>query len=327
MTEDRLIYLTTKRFSGTISKKEEDELNTILQEDEYQKVYSELVQGWEQAGKFQLKQKVDVEAAWSNFQDRLVKDKPKAKIYYFNPFLKVAAAVLIAFTLSLVYFNPWNTQEYVTGIGETLEVVLEDESVILLNESSSLSISKAFNDKDRSVEFFGEAYFNIARNPEKQFIIESGISRIRVVGTSFNVDSRPDNEMIQVDVTSGKVSLSEVGKEQDQIFLTQGMRGILDLRDKQLMSTSYSNQNFLSWRSNTLEFKDLSMDQVLEDISKHFKTDVSVKNEAILNCNFTSTFTEAPIEEVLKVMTLTLDLSYDKSDGEYILSGKGCTEG
>lgn len=327
MKEDRLIQLTTKECLETISGDEKEELSAIVKEERYQKIYSELIQEWELAGKFQLKNKGDVDKAWSNFQSLVQETKPKSKIYTLRPFLKVAAAILITVSLSLIFFNSWNTQEYETGIGETLEVILEDESVILLNESSTLSISKLFNEEDRLVQFSGEAYFDIARDTEKPFIIESKGSRITVLGTSFNVDARPDDETIQVDVTSGRVSLSEIGKEESQIFLTEGMRGILDLTNKELVSKTYSNENFLSWSSNTLEFKDLKMEEVVEDISKHFKTEVKINNEAILNCNFTSTFTEPTIEEVLKVMTLTLDLSYVKSGEEYVLSGEGCTEG
>lgn len=327
MKEDRLIQLTTKECLEIITGKEKDELTAILKEERYQKIYTDLVQEWEQAGKFQLKNKGDVDAAWSDFQTLMQETKPKSKIYSFKPFLKVAAAVLITASLSLIYFNPWNTQEYQTGVGETLEVILEDESVILLNESSTLSVSTAFNEKDRSVKFSGEAYFDIMHDADKPFIIESGVSRITVLGTSFNVDARPYDETIQVDVTSGRVSLSEIGNEESQIFLTEGMRGILDLTNKELVSKIYSNENFLSWSSKTLEFGDLKMEEVIEDISKHFKTQITINNDAILNCNFTSTFKDPAIEEVLKVMTLTLDLSYDKSGEEYILDGEGCTEG
>lgn len=327
MKEDRLIQLTTKECLETISGDEKEELSAIVKEERYQKIYSDLIQEWELAGKFQLKNKGDVDKAWSNFQSLVQETKPKSKIYTFRPFLKVAAAILITVSLSLIFFNSWNTQEYETGISETLEVILEDESVILLNESSTLSISKVFNEEDRLVQFSGEAYFDIARDIERPFIIESRGSLITVLGTSFNVDARPGDETIQVDVTSGRVSLSEIGKEEDQIFLTEGMRGILDITNRELVSKTYSNENFLSWSSNTLEFKDLKMEEVVEDISKHFKTEVKINNEAILNCNFTSTFTEPTIEEVLKVMTLTLDLSYVKSGEEYVLSGEGCTEG
>lgn len=327
MKEDRLIQLTTKECLETISGDEKEELSAIVKEERYQKIYSDLIQEWELAGKFQLKNKGDVDKAWSNFQSLVQETKPKSKIYTFRPFLKVAAAILITVSLSLIFFNSWNTQEYETGIGETLEVILEDKSVILLNESSTLSISKVFNEEDRLVQFSGEAYFDIARDTERPFIIESKVSRITVLGTSFNVDARPGVETIQVDVTSGRVSLSEIGKEEDQIFLTEGMRGILDITNRELVSKTYSNENFLSWSSNTLEFKDLKMEEVIEDISKHFNTEITINNEAILNCNFTSTFTQPTIEEVLKVMTLTLDLSYDKSGEEYVLGGKGCTEG
>jgi ferric-dicitrate binding protein FerR (iron transport regulator) len=68
------------------------------------------------------------------------------------------------------------------------------------------------------------------------------------------------------------------------------------------------------------------MEEVLKDMEEYFGEEVSVTDEAILSCKFTSTFSEPEIGEVLEVVSLTLDLSVEETGEAYILGGTGCTE-
>ncbi len=326
MSIDRVIDLSVKKLSDSITRDELVELNAFISEsEEFKQVHEEAISTWEESGKYAPKVAADAEASWSTFQEKLHK-KPQAKVFTLSPLYKVAAAILVAVGLSVSIFNPWGSERYVTEAGEMLEVTLADQSVITLNENSSLTVSRTFNEDLRSVEFVGEAYFDIAENPEKPFIIQSRSSEIKVLGTSFNVDAREELEALEVDVTSGRVSLSEIGNVKNQVILAIGMKGIFNPKSKELVSIESENENFQAWRTDLLVFDDLKMTNVLQDMEEYFEIDISASNEDILNCTFTSTFSKPTIDEVIEIISLTLDLDYQQSGDQYTLTGEGCKE-
>lgn len=326
MSIDRVLDLSVKKMSASISQDELNELETLVSEsEEFRKVYEEAATTWEKSGKYVPKVSADAEASWNEFQ-RKIQEESRSKVFTLTPFYKVAAAIIIATGLGISIFNPWDTEKYVTEAGEILEVSLADQSVITLNENSSLTVSRTFNEDFRTVQFEGEAYFDITENPEKPFIIETYSSEIKVLGTSFNVDAREEKESVEVDVTSGRVSLTEIGNTTNQVILTIGMKGIFNPESKELVSIESENENFQAWRTDLLVFDDLKMTNVLQDMEEYFEVDISASNEEIMNCSFTSTFSEPTFEEVIEILSITLDLQYQQSGDHYTLIGEGCKE-
>lgn len=94
-----------------------------------------------------------------------------------------------------------------TSHGEKQQVTLSDGTQIVLNSCSSLRYPNQFNGKERKVELDGEAYFRIARNEAMPFIVTTRNFNVRVLGTYFNVKSYPKDEIVSVNVESGKVQV------------------------------------------------------------------------------------------------------------------------
>lgn len=315
--------LTVKKLSGSLSSTQSKELQTLIEGNaEFKKVHDEILRTWEESGRYMLSAQADTEASWEQLLQK--KEQSRAKVFSLAPLYRVAAAIVVAVGLGLVLLNPFRMEVYETAAGETLEVTLADATVISLNESSRLEISRNFNEHQRLVEFTGEAYFDVARNPEKPFIIQSDYSEIQVLGTSFNVDAKSGSESIEVDVTSGRVSLAERGNSANQVILTKGMKGVLNPESGEVTSSTSPNQNFIAWQTRLLEFDDLNMQTVVHDVEEYFGKELEVANQAILNCKFTSSFTDPTIQEILQIISITLDLEYSVKGEGYVLSGEGC---
>lgn len=326
MKNDRLIYLTSKKLSDTLEENEELELQKILQENLSNKnFYDQLIKDWEESAKYRLSSKVDIEASWEEFK-RQVETPKKVSILTLGNLSKVAASFLIIVFLGTYFFRPEPGEIYQTKAEETLALTLTDGSVIHLNELSFVVLKGSYGEKEREVQFEGEAFFEVTRNPDIPFIISTSNSEVEVLGTSFNVDSRINSEITEVDVVTGKVAFRHKKDRRNQIFLTAGMMGVLDEKTRVIQSSSYENANFLSWKENRLEFDDISMNKVLEDVSKHFRIQFEVSSTEILNCKFTSTFNDPTPEEVIEVITKTFDLSYQQVENTIQLSGTGCSE-
>lgn len=94
-----------------------------------------------------------------------------------------------------------------TSYGEKRHLTLPDGTQIVLNSCSSLRYPNRFSGKERKVELDGEAYFRVARNEAMPFIITTGNFNVRVLGTHFDIKSYPKDEIVSVNVESGKVQV------------------------------------------------------------------------------------------------------------------------
>mgnify|MGYP000093233463 FL=1 len=102
----------------------------------------------------------------------------------------IAAAVLLCIVLSVVYFaNPADMKvaqyEIYVPYGKRQKVVLPDGTKVILNAGSYMKYPRQFGKEDRYVHFKGEAYFDVAKNKDCPFIIQSQDYKIRVLGTNF----------------------------------------------------------------------------------------------------------------------------------------------
>ena len=104
---------------------------------------------------------------------------------------------------------------------------MPDGSTIFLNRNSEFSYRSNFGDRSRNVILTGEAFFEIAPDASKPFIIDAGNARVRVVGTSFNVITSNSESAVEVFVKTGKVMLSS-NSGSESIALDPGYIGTMD---------------------------------------------------------------------------------------------------
>lgn len=123
----------------------------------------------------------------------------------------IAALLCLVFG-SIHYYHYMNEQNTTyslanTSYGEKKQITLPDGTQLVLNSCSSLRYPNRFNGKERKVELDGEAYFRVARNEAMPFIVTTRNFNVRVLGTHFDVKSYPKDEIVSVNVESGKVQV------------------------------------------------------------------------------------------------------------------------
>lgn len=203
-----------------------------------------------------------------------------------------------------------------------ITIYLPDSSKVYINKNSNLSyLASSFESGKRLVQLSGEAYFNIMPNPEKPFIIHSDKSIIEVLGTSFNLKSIPNSEAVIVE--EGKVSLVRKSDPKSELILTQGKKGYIDSKG-QLKKTKATNPNELSWKTKKLIFTKTPMEEVVKEIEKYFSIDIEIAEPKILNCKYTGVFENPTKENVLKIISLSINGTYQEENNVYKLMGKGC---
>ena len=234
-----------------------------------------------------------------------------------------AIFILINITGILPPHTPGNSGESAlltlhTNIGETTELRLPDGSKVWLNQSSNVRYPETFTGNTREIYLEGEAFFDIAPNADKPFIIHAGNTQTRVVGTSFGIRAVKESDEVTVTVSTGIINFSAEGKP-DHIELRQGEQGICNTEKQILEKNANADPNYLAWKTKVLVFKQSTLTEVAKVIENVYHIPVSVDG-TVANLEITSTFDQHGVDEIMQIIELTLGVKIENGDKGFVIS-------
>ena len=182
---------------------------------------NDTVKKWKELSNMNDEKEINVDKAWNSVFSRMNESGNKTEngraraIFISSSFMRVAAIALVILSLGIAatyLVNPGIFNRKITIAAgndqKNVEVALPDGSRIFLNRNSEFSYRSDFGGRSRNVTLSGEAFFEIAPDVSKPFIIDAGNAIVRVVGTSFNVITRNSESAVEVFVKTGEVMLS-----------------------------------------------------------------------------------------------------------------------
>jgi transmembrane sensor len=320
--------LISSYLSGNASDAEVKELeNWVLASPENRQQFIASKKAWMLSGMKQNNHPVDVNKIWSETSETLFKEAKVVDLRQKRSrrnWLMIAASVAI-----LIVAGVWMSrngaeisQMYVSTDNETRSVDLPDGSVVTLNQSASLNFVISKEEEKRKLSLKGDAFFEVARDEKRPFVIDAEGLEIEVLGTSFYVDARDQQDEIQVIVKSGSVS---VQKGNENVVLTAGQKAVFNKTTNALIKQENEDSNFASIISNTLVFNQTKLEEVVFALNRQFKADVSIGNELIKNCELTATYKDKSLDAILKIIEGTLSgVRVDQSGEKIVLTGISC---
>ena len=214
-------------------------------------------------------------------------------------------------------------------------VHLPDGSRVWLNAHSRLhyrGLGAPASTGTRAVQLTGEAYFEVAHNPARPFLVSTATARVRAMGTAFNVRAYAAEDSMEVSVTHGRVWLLHLATP-DSVLLTADTRAALRATDAPgrvaaiLRRTPTADHNFRAWQTDTLRFRDTPVAQVAQTLRATFGTAVTLLSAGLGKCRFTGTFARPQPHQVLAVLAAaTASRLAPDGSGGYVLAGPGCAE-
>ena len=337
-SSDHYLTLILKHLQGEITSEELARLQAWKRESpEHQEEFDQFVKVW-RAGETDIGYDPDLEAGWSRFKKSIDKtgsssdismtqsgESPGRVISVSRSALFQVAASLVLLLGFIWVFRYWTDQgtmiEYTTAANETRELVLPDSSKVWLNELSTLSYQKEFMAYEREVSLQGEAFFEIKKTRGKRFTVLTQQRKIEVLGTSFNVKAYEDSEFA-VQVVTGRVAVTP-RQEENYVYL-EPEESVSATEGTALEVEPIEDPNFQAWRTKELTFQSVELGRVLTRIEAYYKIEIEVSDQDLLDCTFTGQFENANLDEVIRVIQLSLDLKVDKEQNKIILSGQGC---
>ncbi|CAH0130473.1 MULTISPECIES: FecR family protein [unclassified Pedobacter] len=250
-----------------------------------------------------------------HLQDAM-RQKPKgSQVFKLQPFIRIAATVLIIITLGIsiwklnIPVKPENQVTIVTGSTERKHITLSDGSVVLLGPSAKLCYPKTFASNNRQIALKeGEAFFDITHQEKRPFTVHtaSGVD-IRVLGTSFKVKSYQASKHIEVAVITGKVAVSN-----KKVNLGTLIKDEFLIYDKTAGRTDIGKSKSAAYIE--LAFDGASLEQVISKLQYAYSIKILLNDNALAKLKTTASFSskQSP-EEILDIICSLHHLKFNGS--------------
>ncbi len=333
-----------RSLSGEASAEDERQLSAwIAQSEENERQYLMLKKAFGLSKEYYAHQTdaypdINIDLEWNHFVNQLTRKEkgtnppPSAvRTRMLSPernaprmWLRVAAAIvlLVASGMVINYFVSGTNVHFQTA-DNTLSVSLSDGSQVLLNQNSELSYSSHFGAASRKVKLKGEAFFEVAPDPNKPFIIQIGDAEVEVLGTTFNVQGYDTRKEVEVTVETGVVKLSTPELKQE-VKLHAGDKGIYSKANQQISSLKNDNVNFLSWKTRKIILIEKDLRSVVETLNKTYGSNITIASDIPASCVVTVTFDGQSLEAALNVLKATLNLTYRIQGNQIEITHAGC---
>ncbi|MCQ0112174.1 FecR family protein [Zhouia amylolytica] len=235
--------------------------------------------------------------------------------------LKYTASLL--FLLSLGYFINENqelkTHIVYTKLGEKKEVSLPDGTLVFLNSGSQLSYRNNYNQTERNVKLQGEAYFDVHRDINKPFTVETNEFTTKVLGTSFNIKT-PDknNKATIVSVTSGKVNVYNLKHRIDEKLIKNDQ--LLYDHSRQQLEVNHQHDSKLdaAWKENIIALNGNNLEATAHVLEKWFDINIIISDPALKEIKVNGKYINPSLEEVLESLKFSTGITYSFSDEKTI---------
>jgi len=264
---------------------------------------------------------VDVDKAWHRVEARIAEAEGRGRVIPMHRVRTVSRwlAAAAVFTGLFVGVRSWYQQrpEEFMAANEHVRTVLQDNSSVVLSPGSRVNVRMK---DDRHVTLQGEAYFEVQRDEERPFVVETDEVLVTVLGTAFEVSAFDTSSSVLVRVRHGKVRVEAEG---DTVILHAGGYARYNKAAHLLERLPAPPADVFGER--IIQFHEASMVAVVDQLQRLFKVKVQLANDGLKRCTLTATFEDEPIDYILRVIADTYGLSLTQSaPGTYTLDGEGC---
>lgn len=262
----------------------------------------------------------DLNKVYEKLQQQILIEQPKnlslyKRITYL--YARVAAILLLPILVYSSYNlinQSYNKEEtawaeiYSPG-GARTKFFLPDGSKGWLNSNTRLKYPIDFK-QNRHIDLSGEAYFEVAHNKDFPFVVSTRNLDIKVVGTVFNVLALEEGNTTEIVLEEGKVIVENPGIKLKAV-MKPDQKFVFDNLSKVHHTTSLNSQQYNAWKDGLLIFRNEPLSEVFKRLSRWYNVKIVTEDEQINRYKYRATFRDEPIEEVIRLISLTVPIEYE----------------
>lgn len=205
-----------------------------------------------------------------------------------------------------------------TGLRNIRSVTLPDGTVVNMGPGSTLTYPEEFSGDQRLVKLDGQAFFNVAHNKEKPFIVSSEKMNVTAIGTSFEVFDYTGKKHAEAILTEGKVEvdvLSTHARQANTLYLIPNQKLSISQEKTQVMVESVDAERYSAWHNcNGLSFENESIRNIIPRLEQWYGRCITCKDMNLNEYLFTFKVRDESIEDILYLMSQSADFKYTKGD-------------
>lgn len=254
---------------------------------------------------------------------------PKLRSY--RMIWQIAACITILLGGATLYYlntdskNSQNTaaiayREIKTLKGQKLSVTLPDGTIVWLNSESVLRFPENFKGHFRELKFSGEAYFSVAKDASKPFIISTENTKVQVLGTKFNLRAMATETATTVVVEEGKIRFSGT-TDQQQLILTANKRGVFEAKGgtPAMYTDEVYAPKYMAWANGELLMDNLTIEEAAEMLERWYNVKIKINTPELSRERYTGSFKNASLQKVLESMSFAVKFSFRQNGQTFIL--------
>ena len=212
--------------------------------------------------------------------------------------------------------------------------VLSDGTVIVLQPSGSLQFVESFPADKREVILRGEAFFDVTKDKNRPFIINTGDVTVKVLGTSFNIRAYEGAKEITVAVKTGKVSVYAKGDDvdtkqkdsSDEIILTPNQEVVYNTIDANFLRKIVDDPQIILEKPTlfAMEYEATPVARIFQVIEENYGIDIVYDDKELSACSLTTSMSEEGLYERIEIICQAIGATYEVKDAKILISSDGC---
>jgi ferric-dicitrate binding protein FerR (iron transport regulator) len=258
-------------------------------------------------------EKVDSVKAFAQVHRRI--QRPKRVTGILHVFTRVAAILFVPLLVTSLFFfyrqgRPSADEQFSTHVvsnprGVRSQIVLPDGSKVWLNAESSISYKIPFDVNVRNIKLTGEAFFEVEKDKQRPFRVESGKVDVMVLGTRFNCKAFPEDTIVEVVLAEGSVKLNSTGSSAGKEFILKpGERAVINNMTSQATISSENIAKYISWHEGKIVFDECPLSEVARRLERWFGTEVTIEDPEISNYQISTTFENESLRQIGTLLEL-----------------------
>ena len=344
MHEHRIVELLTRKIAGEATPDELGELSYLLTKYPDAIYYEALLEQVWTLGRKNEEEDLDetFRKHSEKFKEELDFEANKRSLisYFKRPVLIAATLACIILLINTHFIRNYLSVpkeeriEIIAGKGVRKEIKLPDGTVVLLNSDSKILYDLDMQNRNqRDVILSGEAFFKVAHDKKRPFVVKTNTIAIKVLGTEFNVKAYPGDLKSETTLLKGSIELTINGRSEQKIILKPSEKFALVNKDTRLAEKNSNSVLMIenispvklgdieyieetSWTENKFVFQNESFEELLPKLERWYNVRIILEDPAIRSYRFTGIFIDENISQALEAMQLIKPFNYKLTENE-----------
>ena len=207
--------------------------------------------------------------------------------------------------------------ELIIPKGGEYQVVLADGTKVWLNSASRLIYPQSFMGKERRVVLSGEAFFDVAHDAERPFIVETSRMNVKVLGTRFNVNDYDDNEEVSTTLVNGSVEIFSGGQQAFRLVPGEQAYG----KENELEKREVNVRLYTSWIDGKFLFNNAELEEIAKQISRWYDVEIFFSSENVKKVRFTGAIVKfKPLDDLVRMIESTSQVRFSVKGKTIVIS-------